>query len=354
MTLLDRYIGRAVVSGTVIALLVLLAIQAFFSLMGELSSVGTGHYGLAEAFEYVALTLPRTAYELFPTAALVGSLFGLGQLASGSELVAARAAGVSVGRIARSVLQVGLVMLLAASAMGEWVAAPAEQYALQMQALAQSDRITFKGSFGFWARVQDRFINIGQILPGGVLADIHVYQFDAQHRLKVATQARRAVHRNGEWLLEDVRQSRVSADGVRVQNLNKVAWKTLISPSLIKLVVARPDNLSARELLRYISYLRRNGLDAGRYKLAFWMRVAAPLSGLVMLFLSIPFVFGPLRSAAMGQRLVVGVLVGVGYYLFSQMVSHLGQVYGFNAVLSAFAPPVVFFLGGLAVLRRVR
>jgi lipopolysaccharide export system permease protein len=354
VNLLDRYIGRAVVSGTLIALLVLLAIQAFFSLMTELSSVGTGNYGLPQAFEYVILTLPRTAYDLFPTSALVGSLFGLGQLAANSELVAIRAAGVSVGRIARSVLQVGLIMLVAASAMGEWVAAPAEQYALQMQALAQSNRITFKGRLGFWARDQDRFINIGQILPGGILADIHVYQFDDEHRLKVATEAKRAMYRNGDWLLEDVRQSRVGADGVQVRHLQKLAWKTLISPGLLRLVMVRPENLSARELLRYIDYLRNNGLNAGRYRLAFWMRLAAPLSGMVMLFLSIPFVFGPLRSAAMGQRLVVGVLVGVGYYLFSQMVSHLGLVYGFNAALSAFTPPLVFFLGGMAVLRRVR
>jgi len=354
VNLLDRYIGRAVVSGTFIALLVLLAIQAFFSLMSELGSVGTGHYGLAQAFEYVILTLPRTAYDLFPTSALVGSLFGLGQLAANSELVAVRAAGVSVGRIARSVLQVGLVMLIAASAMGEWVAAPAEQYALQMQALAQSNRITFKGRFGFWARDQDRFINIGQILPGGILADIHVYQFDDEHRLKLATEAKRAMYHNGDWLLENVRQSRVSADGVHVRHLHKLTWKTLISPGLLRLVMVRPQSLSARELRRYIDYLNSNGLNAGRYRLAFWMRIAAPLSGMVMLFLSIPFVFGPLRSAAMGQRLVVGVLVGVGYYLFSQMVSHLGLVYGFNAALSALTPPVVFFIGGMAVLRRVR
>ncbi|HKK13653.1 MAG TPA: LPS export ABC transporter permease LptG [Gammaproteobacteria bacterium] len=354
MKQLDRYIGRAVVAGTLTALLVLVSIDTFFTFMGELADVGKGSYALPQVMEYVALNVPRSVYNLFPTAALLGSLFSLGQLASHSELVAIRSAGVSIGRIARSVLQVGLVMLLLVSAMGEYVAAPAQQYSERARAMAQSERITFHGRFGFWARDGNQFINIKQILPGGILSGIYVYRFDGAHRLEVATHARRAVYEDGRWELKDVRQSKVSAGGVSVHRSKTMDWHSLLSPDLLNVVAVHPDNLSIRDLRRYIAYLHQNGLDAARYQLEFWMRMAEPLSALVMLFLSLPFVFGPLRSAAAGQRLVVGVLVGIGYYLISQTVSHLGQVYGFDPMLSALAPPLAFFLAGVAAVWRIR
>ena len=133
-----------------------------------------------------------------------------------------------------------------------------------------------------------------------------------------------------------------------------MAFPGLLSPELLNVVTIDPEDLSARDLYRYARYMRDNGLDPGRYELAFWKRVVAPLAGLVMLFLSIPFVFGPLRSVGTGQRLLWGVLTGVAFYLVNQTMTHMGQVYGLPALLSALLPPMLFFGGGLWVMRQVK
>jgi lipopolysaccharide export system permease protein len=126
-----------------------------------------------------------------------------------------------------------------------------------------------------------------------------------------------------------------------------------MTPGVLDVVVLEPESMSVRELTRYIDYLTRNGLESDRHQLALWLRLSAPLAGLVMLFLAVPFVFGSLRNVGAGQRLLVGVMVGIGFQLLVQILSHTGQVYGIHPVVSAFAPILLFLSAGVWALRRL-
>ena len=354
MNILDRYLGRTVIAGTLLALFILLAVDLFFAFVNEVQDLGKGEYGLRDIFVFLGLTVPRRIHEVFPMAALLGSLLSLGALASGSELVAMRAAGISVLRIAVSVLKAGLIMLVVAAAVGEWVAPWAEQHAQQRRILAQSETITFRSEHGFWARDGRRFINIKQVLPDGRLSGVEVYELGEDGDLDVLMRAELAEHVDGGWRLFNVQRGDIDARSLSVTQAESLDWPSLLSPQLLSVVTIDPDDLSARDLYRYVHYMRDNGLDAERYELAFWRRITAPIAGLVMLFLSIPFVFGPLRSAGTGQRLVWGVLTGVAFFLLNRTMSHTGQVYGVPPLLSALLPSLLFFAGGLWVMRRVR
>ena len=95
MAKLDRYIARNVLSATLTVLAVLVGLDALSSLIDEASDI-TPTYQFSDVLRYVALTLPRRIHEFVPFAALIVVLIGLGRLASSSELVVARAAGVSL------------------------------------------------------------------------------------------------------------------------------------------------------------------------------------------------------------------------------------------------------------------
>ncbi|MGB5736642.1 MAG: LptF/LptG family permease, partial [Thiohalocapsa sp.] len=133
MKILDRYLAGAVIGGTLLTLAVLLPLLGFFILADEMDHVGTNNYRFGDAVLFVTLSLPRYAYQVFPIATLIGSLVGLGQLAVRSELVAMRAAGVSIGRVVLGALLGGLVLAAMALVVGEGVAPPAEQYALSLR-----------------------------------------------------------------------------------------------------------------------------------------------------------------------------------------------------------------------------
>ena len=118
--LVDRYIGKAAIQGTLVIWFGLTLMFMLFSLLSELRD-SQNNYTTGDAFWFVALTSPRMAYQVFPVSALLGALVGVGGLAAGNELVAFRTSGVSRLRLAAAALAgTGLLTMLVV-AMGEWV-----------------------------------------------------------------------------------------------------------------------------------------------------------------------------------------------------------------------------------------
>lgn len=354
MKILDRYMAIAVAGSTLIVLLVLLALFSFGAFVAELDSVGKGDYTLSTAAEYVLLSMPRLAYQLFPMVALLGSVIGLGVLAGNNELLVMRAAGVSVARISYSVMKVGLVWVAVALVLGELVAPVADRYAKSMHSAALSGRFAVTIQNGLWVRDGLNFIHIQDVLTGGVLGGITIYQFDDHQRLLEVTRARKGRFVDGKWQLQQIARSRIDPAGIKTQSKKSMEWQSILSPDMMEVVAVKPDSLSVKGLLDYITYLRENGLSAERYQLAFWNKIVLPLTTAVMVFLSIPFIFGPLRSVGVGQRIFVGTLVGIGFYLLGQLFGYAGLLYKLPAALSAALPTAIFFSIAVLLVRRVR
>ena len=354
MKLLDRYIGKSVLISTLVVMLVLLALFAFASFAGELEKVGRGEYDALLAMQYTLLLLPRLAYQLFPIVVLLGAIIGLGMLASQSELVVVRAAGVSLNRIIWTVMKVGLMLLALMLLIGEFVAPAAEFKAQSLRAEAMSGQASFRTDQGLWARDGNSVIHIRDLLSSDQVGRISVYDFDEQNQLKTVTTATKAEYDGQSWMLDGVLRSAVSEKGVETSKQPDLRWQSLLNPDLIGVVTVKPDYLSAPGLFRYIKYLNDNGLDAGQYLLALWKKAVMPVTTMVMIFLAVPFVFGPLRSVGVGQRIFVGTLFGIGYFLVDQTTGHLGLVYGLPPLASVMVAPVLFFCVALFLFRRVR
>ena len=150
MRLLDVYIARQVALWALLALAVLVALSAVVTFVDDLDSVGQRNYGIREAIEFTILTLPRQAFVLFPFAAVIGTLVGLGALSASSELSVIRTSGVSSGRVVGSVLKGAALLVICAVLIGE-VAAP------YFERLGQSRRAALlagpsERADGFWVR----------------------------------------------------------------------------------------------------------------------------------------------------------------------------------------------------------
>ena len=159
---------------------------------------------------------------------------------------------------------------------------------------------------------------------------------------------------NQHWILSGVKQSTELDQGIRYESFDEMKIERLLSPDLFKVVVVSPEKMSAMSLYRYVDYLKNNGLDASHYEMAFWLRFTTPASSLIMLLISLPFVFSSQRSGGFGQRLFIGILIGVSFFLFNRMLNHMGLVYGLPPVLSASLPLIVFSFAAFWALRRIR
>lgn len=352
LPILDRYLAGAVLGGTLLTLAVLMPLLAIFVLADEIGQVGRDGYGLSDAFWFVTLSMPRYLYQVFPIATLIGALLGLGQLAARSELVAMRAAGLSIARIVRGAMVGGVLLALAAIAVGELLTPAGERQALAVRAGAQSDDAVQMSGQGLWARDGDAFINVRRIEAGARLSDIEIFVIEGD-RLRSATHAREARYSGGQWVLTDIERSRIGSARVEVERFARARWDSLLDPRLLEVIVVEPHALSLWGLYRYLRYMQQSGQDAGAHAIAFWAKLAQPLLILAMIFVAIPVLLGSARSSSTGIKLFIGIALGILFYLVSRTSAYLALLYGLSPALAAFTPPLLLTLGAVILLRRV-
>ena len=353
MSLLSRYLGVTVAVSTLIVLMILLSLFAFTLFLGELGDVGRGEYTLVKAGMFVLASLPTLAYQLFPTVALLGSVIGLGILANNNELLAMRAAGVSIGQIVVAVMKTGLILVVINVVLGEVIAPVTESYAQHLRVAAMADKITLKARSGFWVRDNAQFVHIREMFPDGTLGFVAIYEFDEQQRLSTITRADQAKYEHDAWILYNVTQTHLGQEEIKNKHQSTLQWGALLNPQLVSIVSVQPEFLSAWGLYNYLKYLKSNGLSYARYEQALWKKLTAPFSTAVMVFLAIPFVFGSLRSVTIGQRVLVSTLVGIGFYVGNQLLNYIGLIYEAPVMLSVIVPPVLFLGLGVVLIRRV-
>jgi lipopolysaccharide export system permease protein len=352
VSLFDRYIGAAMLKATGMTLLVLVILLMFFGLIEELDEVGEGAYTIADAFLVAALSAPRYMFEAFPVAALIGSLIGLGALASHGELTAMRSAGFSLRQIVIAVLKGGVLMMIFVFLFGELVAPRAEQWGEQYRSEKLQENVVLKSRYGFWARDGQAFVNIRRILPGARLEDIFIHEFDQQRRLVLATHAESALHQGDHWLLHRISQNQISETGISKRELAQARWDSILDPALLSAIIVQPTMLPITELYRYVRTMREHGQSATDYEVALWTKLATPFATLVMLFIAVPFVIAHQRFVSMGQRIFLGIVLGMGFYTLSRGMSYVAVVYDVSPLLSAALPVAAFLAIGVVLIRR--
>ncbi|MFN3768128.1 LPS export ABC transporter permease LptG [Ectopseudomonas guguanensis] len=352
MAKLDRYIGTQVFFAILAVLGIILGLALLFAFIDELSDLNKGDYGLVQALWYVLLTAPRRAYEMLPMAALIGCLIGLGTLASNSELTIMRAAGVSIGRIVWAVMKPMLVLMLAGILIGEYVAPLTENQAQADRALAQGGGAAQSSKRGMWHRQGQEYVHVNAVQPGGVLLGVTRYRFDDERRLLSASFARRAEYRDDHWMLSNVQTTLLHDDRSEVVNQREERWDIELNPELLGTVVMEPEALSVTGLWQYIHYLAEQGLNNARYWLAFWTKLLQPLVTAALVLMAISFIFGPLRSVTLGQRVFTGVLVGFIFRIAQDLLGPSSLVFGFSPLLAVLVPAGICALAGVWLLRR--
>ncbi|PVZ65451.1 LPS export ABC transporter permease LptG [Pelagibaculum spongiae] len=352
--LLNIYIGKQVIAATVMVLLGLLALETLFSVVRELDDVGQGSYGYSEVAQVVLAGLPAKIYELFPMAGLMGALVGLGALATSSELTAMRAAGMKLSQLLWAVMQAAILLMVLATALGEGVAPYAQRFSDELRATSrqQVDELT-RGS-SLWFREKNEFVFVQRVESERQLEKIWRFKLDQDGKLVEVWQADRALRTGSDWALRKVKWTFLGSDSAESGKRESVPWNTSLTPKTLSAMLLDPSLMNARDLNRYLRFAQENGLESSRYELAFWQKISQPLATLVMIFLATPFVFGPLRSKPMGQRLVVGILLGFGFHMVNRTFGAVSLVYGLPAPAGALLPSFLFLAMAVFMLRRVR
>lgn len=357
MLRMHTYIGTAVLMAIGVVLLAFLGLMSLFALLEELRE-DDASYLISEMFVYVALTIPRRIYEVLPYVVFLGSLIGLGSLASKSEIVIFRAAGVSPGRIYLGVAWPAALIFAFGFAMGEWVAPKGEEQAELFKAEAMSEEGAKRATRGYWYREGGMNLRAANLGENGELIGVQQFWYDEDRRLVRTVTAERAEYIPGDdahWLLYDVGETLIEESASQSRQTDVMRWDGQVDPRLLAVrVLVEPRKLSLEDLYRQIEYMEREQLNTNVYQLAFWSKILQPFSVLGLALLALGFILGPLREVSMGVRLSVGIFAGLGFKYLQDLFAPMSMVYDLPAAVAVALPILACWLVGAWGLSRVR
>lgn len=353
MRILSRYIYSHVIMSTLMVVFVLVGIESFMEFVGQLSDIGVGNYGVWEALMVVPLQLPSNLYQLFPMAGFLGSLIGLGRLASTSQLIVMRAAGVSILQISWSVIKAAILMIIVVTVIGEWIAPHWLNHAMQLKTIAMKKHNEVNQLEGVWLHKDNSYINIGLVTRNSKMVNITRFDFDDQDRLKRVALSHLGKRVNGKWQLYNVKETIFGPKHTSLKTIASEPLGIAFEPKLLKQVKEDVDEESLFILFHNILYREKTGLVSTQYQYAFWKRLIQPITTIVMICLGIPFIFGSLRSSSMGFRVMTGVIIGFGFYMLNQFFGPITLVYQFPPLLAATLPTVLFLIAYVILFRRI-
>lgn len=354
MSLITRYLVTYILGFTAIVGLALVAIYTFISFVAEIDSAGQGGFGVAQLMAYSLLMMPAGLYTLMPIIALLGTLMGLGALAGQNEITAMRAGGVTVLRIGKAALLAGVTLGLLAVLLGDWLAPLGSQAARNYKTEARSGIAVGAASKPVWLRDGDHIVHIQRLIAEDHAAEVEIHTLRPDLSLVESMRAREAHYVDGRWRLSDVRTTRFEDGRTVATALPSADWRSGVDPEVLRLFVLEANSLSTPGLVRLISYMEDNGLDSAGYRLSLWRKLVAPLTVIAMMLFAVPFVLGSQRGSGAGQRLLIGILIGLGFYVVNEVSASMGQLFAWPPVLAAGLPTLLLAILALQRLRRAR
>lgn len=367
MKTLRRLIYGEILIAVLFVLLAFLALFSFFDLVDELPTLGraspldpTRVYALPQALAYVALQLPTRIYELLPIAVLIGSVFVLVRLAQSSEFTILRTSGLGPGRALRTLLGLGAGFVLLTFAIGDYVAPAAGKTGQLLKAHYQGR--TTLGRTGAWLKERSEdsqfSVNVGALGADGALQEVRIFEFGDDGRLRSTLKAATGQIASsggsgtgGHWQLQQVQRQQFDTRGgqanVQRQTLAQWDWPTGLSSEMVSVALLKPERMATLDLFRYVRHLEANGQNAQRYEIEFWRKLFYPLSCLVMVVLALPFAYLHFRSGGVAGYVFLGVMLGISFFLLSNVFGYIGNLRAWAPWLVAAAPSLLYSLVSL-------
>ncbi len=362
---LMTYVARRFAAMALLMVLSLSALVALFDLIELLRRAATRpEANFALVSQIAALRVPYVAMQILPFAVLLGGIIAFWRLTRFSELVVARAAGISAwGFLAGPVLVALLLGLGASTALSPLSSAMlARAERLDQLYLRNVGGITALAGGRLWLRQADeglqpqgvaiisgRPMATRELRPGEALrlAEVTIWRLSAEDRPLARIEAASALLQPGRWRFE----------GAMVFGAERVAgvpqsldFPTELTPERIENSFATPDTLSLWALPEFIKILEDAGFSAIRHRLHFQSLLALPLLAIAMALLAAGFSMRSARRGGVARMIAGGISAGFALFVLDKITGEFGEAGTLPVILAAWAPAGAGFLLAAALL----
>ncbi len=357
--LIDIYVLRNFLFYFALMMTVFLFLFEIFTFFELLDDIARHHTPFAVVADYFVFLIPFLVYKIAPFGVLIGAMITIGVMSKNNEVVAIKASGVSLYRLAWPIIGASALIGLGLLAM-ENTYLPyfnQRQNALRSEIKGRPAQ-TYLRPYRSWIfGTNDKVYNYQLFDPdNNLFGGLNVFELDpATFQLKrrvFANRARWSPQQN-VWLLEggwvrDFEGDRITSytpfQAYSLSELNE-------PPSYFNREVRQSDQMNWHELENYISDLHQAGFDVSKLTVQWHEKFAFPMIAPIITLLAIPFAFLVGTRGAVGG-IALGVGIAIVYWAASALSEALGGVGQLPALMAAWSPNTVFtFLGAYFFLK---
>ena len=370
MTLIDRYILREWVGTLLLVLgasMGLLLMQSMYDDLGDVIAAGAG---VVDVLFYYTVKLPSYLSLVLTLSLLLSLLYTLGRLHRNLEIMAMRAAGLSLGRITRTIWVAGLFLCgltwYLNGTVIPWSVETARHILQDLRIrgqgeIARADQVEAVDAVAFDNRDDNRlwFMNrYSRYTNRGY--GVTVTELDDQRREKTRIQAREAWYDAAQkgWVFKEGRETWIDPETGEVTRTvamdETVITRFREDPALMLVFDQKLTVLSFFELKRIMEYAETHDSPKfNAYAVRYFSFLADTLGPLIIIALAVPFAVSGVRVNP-----AVGVSKSIGLFLVYFLLYKIGVALGTRGVVepwwAAFGPNFIMLGAGMILLLRIR
>jgi len=353
--ILSRYFLTSYLNLFVATLVLSLVSIGIVEMLANFEHIFTPGSDAVDVLQYLFLRLPSYYLrDLIPLSSFAAALLCLGLPGRRRELMAIKAGGVSLQRVALPILVAAAALSVGALFVYETVVLGATREWNRLG--GDPERVTFRRG-SFWYHKGQAIYNVRDAMPDKrMLRGVSVYELSPQGRLLRSIRATRVrVTVDHQWQFQNATVHRF--DPARPGRGPVVERPQELSLALgqaydVALLNASPATLSLQHLLEFISFRNAEGLSTSRHLALFHARLSEPLSVLLFALLAVPFGVAVERTRSLLGSALRGLLWVAAYHGARLATSLLAAAGG--AAASAAPWLVLAIFGGLGLWRFAR
>jgi lipopolysaccharide export system permease protein len=307
---------------------------------------------------YFLFRIPMVISQILPAAVLLTSLVTCGNLSRHSEITAMKANGISLYRLAVSILTIATLTSLLIFFLNEWVTPYTNEEAENIR-LVEVQKQPSMGSFKqdqIWYRGQKGIYNFRLFdARTGTLQGITIHYLDRQMNLFMRLDAEKGEWKEGRWLFHNVLVTRFDDGEFPILTKSRQEVVDLPeTPADFQLVQKDVELMGYSELKRYIRKLRSEGYDATRYMVDLHGKIAFPLVSIILAVIGVSFSLRSERSGGIARGIGAGLVIGFSYWLVYAFGMSLGRSGTFPPFIAAWFANILFGAASVFLIRRVK
>jgi lipopolysaccharide export system permease protein len=358
MKILDRYCAKAFMKYFAISVISCVLLYTIIDFFERIRMFLSNHATMYQMVSFFFFSIPMITWQVLPACVLIASLVTFGSLSKNNELVAMKACGVSIYRMALPIVAISALISIITFLISEFVTPYANHRAdcVRLKEIQKQETAGVFKQNQIWYRGKAGIYNFKVFDPrANILQGITLYYLDKKFNLVKRIDAERAEWRDGRWVLYNL--ITVSFPPAEFPDLTAGTQEVADlpeNPDNFKTIQKNAENMGYLELRKYIREIQSDGFDATAYLVDMHAKLAFPLVNIIMAIIGIASSIKLERKGGMTQGIAAGIVIGFSYWIVFAFNVSLGHAGGMPPLLSAWAANILFVLGASFLFLRVR